>query len=68
MARKMDEQKHCDWFNAKYPVGTVGIVIKGHTYQETKTTSKAQLMCGQAVIWMENVSGSYKLDFFKVKE
>ena len=61
-------QAECDKFNAVNAVGA-DVFVKLDGVDEpfkTKTKSTAQIMGGHtAVIWLENVSGAYKLDRVK---
>jgi hypothetical protein len=61
------QQKLCDAWNAKHPVGTqVTVKLDSGETKETTTTTEAQLLSGHtAVIWLEDVSGCYCLDFVK---
>lgn len=58
-------QAECDAFNAKVAVGgKVSVKLDGKdNLFATRTRSEAQVIGGHsAVIWLENVSGSYLLD------
>lgn len=45
-----------------HPVGTVVDVTRDDgTVQRTRTRSAAAVMCGSAVIWLEGISGCYRL-------
>lgn len=61
-------QAECDKFNAANAIGA-DVFVKLDGIEEpfkTKTKSTAQIMGGHtAVIWLENVSGAYKLDRVK---
>lgn len=49
-------------WNDNYPIGTpVNVQERHDIITETKTTSKASLMCGSAVVWLEGISGCYCL-------
>jgi hypothetical protein len=62
--------KMCAEFNRKYPVGTrvkVYKVLDEETSAfEAVTRTEAQMMGGHtAVVWLEDVSGCYGLEFVK---
>jgi hypothetical protein len=51
-----------EW-NKQVPVGTEVVVMKDFSDKATltKTRSKASMMCGEPVVWLEGISGSYAL-------
>ena len=60
-------QSKCDLFNAAHPVGTsVFVRLDGHEIR-TKTSTKAEVLCGHsAVIWLDGVTRCYPLDRVRV--
>lgn len=56
----------CDAFNARYPVGTPGLLTRDSgELLRTRTRSEAMVLSGHsAVVWLEGVGGCYLLDRF----
>ena len=59
----MAEQAFVDAWNGTHQVGVaVRVLLDNGTVKETKTTTPAQILGGHtAVVWLEGVSGCYRL-------
>lgn len=56
-------QDDVDAWNAKHPIGTAVILTKDNGAQvTTKTRNEASVLGSVPVIWLEGVSGCYRLD------
>lgn len=64
MAAKSAEEVVIDVWNEEYPPGTSVIVVKDDgTRVHTKIRSYAEMLSGHTpVIWLEGISGAYRLD------
>ncbi len=66
---ELDEHRKVDAWNAAHRPGVeVNVRLDSGEVRETRTTSEAYVMCGQAVIFLLGVRGCYSLDCVTVAE
>lgn len=65
---ELNEHRKVDaWNLAHRPGVTVDVRLDSGEVRETKTTSEAYVMCGQAVIFLLGVRGCYSIDCVTAK-